>query len=83
MRETGALGRFKETFQVLTRSLNPIEGGSNSRILETTGKLQILQLMVVPSEFNGNPDRTEGSPLYMGTTPQLLDRLDGKYKKEK
>ena len=61
----------------MARSLSPIQGGSNPRTLETTGKLQILQQVKIPSAGKGNinPEK-KGSPVYVGTTPHVLDRLD-------
>ena len=76
--------------QPLAKSLNPTEGGSDSRNLATTGKLQILQ------QICGNSSGSNGStysvkktsPEFVGIVPQLLDRIDddedkGQEKREK
>ena len=65
--------------QILAKSLNPIEGGSESRNLATTGKLQILQQICGNSSgSNGSTDPVKKtSPEYVGIIPQLSDRIDG------
>ena len=55
--------------QVLERSLNPTVDGSDPRILGTTGKLQILQPVTVPTTVECNWNPAEGSPVYLGITP--------------
>ena len=63
--------------QILAKSLNPTEGGSDSRNLATTGKLQILQQICGNSSgSNGSTDTVKKtSPEYVGIVPQLLDRI--------
>ena len=64
--------------QILVKSLNPTEGGSHSRNLATTGKLQLLQQICGSSSgSNGNRDPVKKtSPEYVGIVPQLSDRID-------
>ena len=64
--------------QMLAKSLNPTEGGSDSRNLATAGKLQLLQQICGSSSgSNGSTDPVKKtSPEYVGIVPQLLDRLD-------
>ena len=59
--------------QMLAKSLNPTEGGSDSRNLATTGKLQILQQICGNSSgSNGSTDPVKNtSPEYVGIVPQL------------
>ena len=61
--------------QILSRSLNSTEGGSDPRILETTGKLQILQPIAVPSNEEGSINPADGSPVYVEITPHPPRRL--------
>ena len=65
-------------WQALTSSLNPAEGGSNSRNLATTRKLQLLQQICgTSSGSNGNTDPVlKTSPEYVGIVPQLPNRID-------
>ena len=65
--------------QILAKSLNPVEGGSESRNLATTGKLQILQQIFGNSSgSNVSTDPVKKtSPEYVGIIPQLSDRIDG------
>ena len=53
--------------QALARSLNPLQGGSDSRDLATTSKLQILQQFSVASNGNGKQIRSvNDSAIYVG-----------------
>ena len=69
--------------KMLAKSLNPTEGGSDSRNLATTGKLQLLQQICGNSSgSNGSTDPVKKtSPEYVGIVPQLSDRLDDDYEK--
>ena len=69
--------------QILAKSLNPTEGGSDSRNLATTGKLQLLQQICGSSSgSNGSTDPVKKtSPEYVGIVPQLSDRLDDEKEK--
>ena len=69
--------------QILAKSLNPTEGGSDSRNLATTGKLQILQQICGnPSGSNENINPVKKTrPQYVGIIPQLSDRLDDEKEK--
>ena len=71
--------------QILANSLNPTEGGSDSRNLATTGKLQILQQICGNSSgSNGTTDPVKKtSPEYVGIISQLLDRLDDEKRRVK
>ena len=62
--------------QILVKSLNPTEGGSDSRNLKTTGKLQLLQQICgTSSGSNGNINPVKKtSPDYVGIVPQWPDR---------
>ena len=72
--------------QMLVRSLNPSQGGSNPRNPETTGKLQILQRLNVPNAEEGNSNLSiQDSPVYVGMDfhmPRLEDKNNGKEKKD-
>ena len=61
--------------QILARSLNSTEGGSDPKILETSGKLQILQPIAIPSTVEGSLNPAKGSPVYVGITPHPSHRL--------
>ena len=65
--------------QILAKSLNPTEGGSESRNLATIGKLQILQQICGNSNgSNGSTNPVKKtSPEYVGIIPQLSDRIGG------
>ena len=71
--------------RTLARSLNPFQGGSNPRNLETTEKLQILQKLNVPSVEEGNLNLSiQDSPVYVGMdshTPRLEGEKSGKEQK--
>ena len=69
--------------QMLAKSLNPIEGGSDSRSLATTGKLQILQQICGNSSgSNGSTDPVnKTSPEYVGIVPQSSDRIEDEKEK--
>ena len=63
------------------RSRSLVQGGSNPRSLETTGKLQILQQVEVHNIGKGNSHIAKiGTPLYSGINPHVADRVaeDGK-----
>ena len=51
--------------QALARSLNPNVDGSDPRTLGTTGKLQILQQIVVSIHGDGKYNTAEGSLVYV------------------
>ena len=42
--------------QTLASLLSPLQGGSNSRTPETTGKLQLLQQFAISNVVDGNSD---------------------------
>ena len=71
----------------LARLLNPFQGGSNPRNPETTGKLQILQRLNVPSVEEGNSNLSiQDSPVYVGMdshTVRVGDKKNGKERKMK
>ena len=53
--------------RTLARSLNPFRGGSDPRNPETTGKLQILQKLSIPSVVEGNSNLSiQDSLVYVG-----------------
>ena len=58
-------------------------GGSDPRILETTGKLQILQPIAVPSIEEGSINLANGSTVYVGITPHPSRRLGIEEKEKK
>ena len=62
------------------RSLNSSVGGSDPRILDTTGKLQILHPIAVPGIAGGNINPANDSPMYVGITPHPSYRLEMKVK---
>ena len=69
--------------QTLVQSLSSLQGGSDSRNPETTGKLQILQNCSEFSEEAGNTDLVQkADPLYAGLESPTF-RLESKKKKEK
>ena len=72
----GELEKQKSVLEELARSLNPFMDGRDPRTLETTGKLQILQQVGVPSfeKWNINP-ANEGSTMNVGITPQASDTI--------
>ena len=56
-RQRGNRGRFRDdciVSRALAQSLNPLQGDSDSRISETTNKLQVLQQFSVAGDGNGN-----------------------------
>ena len=67
----------------MAKSLNPTEGGSDSRNLATTRKLQILQQICGNSSgSNGSTDPVKKtSPEYVGIIPQLPDRIEDEKEK--
>ena len=69
---------------VLAKSLNPIEGGSDSRILEAIGKLQTLQQFSVSSDEEGKQQNqaTEAKFIYVGMQTQMC-RIEDLKEKEK
>ena len=74
-RKRESWGDQRTVSQVLARSLNSTEGGSGPRILETTGKLQILDPIVIPSTEEGSPNLAKGNLVYVGITSHLSHRL--------
>ena len=67
--------------QVLVRLLNPTMDGSDPRILETTGKLQILEQIAISSTEDGRPNPAKDSPIYVGITPHPSNRLESSEEK--
>ena len=80
LRDEGTVSR------TLARSLNPFQGGSDSRNPETIGKLQILQRLNIPNAKERNSNLPiQDSPLYVGMdshTPRLGDKKNEKEKKD-
>ena len=70
--------------RILAKSLNPIEGGSDSRTLEATGKLQILQQFSVSSVGDGREQHqaTKAKSMYVGMQTQAC-RVEDLSEKEK
>ena len=56
--------------QVLVQSLSSLQSGSDSRNLETTGKLCVLHQFAAPSAVkeNKNPS-SKDKPIYVGVSP--------------
>ena len=56
--------------QVLVQSLSSLQGGSDSRNLETTGKLCVLHQFAAPSaeDEDTNPS-SQDKPIYVGVSP--------------
>ena len=50
-------------------------GGSNPRILETAGKLQILQEIAVLNHAEGSINPADGNLVYVGITPNPSHRV--------
>ena len=64
--------------------MTPLQGGSDSRTPETTGKLQLLQQFAIPGVVGGNSDPSKkGTPIYMGMESHLSRIEDEKTKKQK
>ena len=64
--------------QTLAKSLSPNQGGSDSRDLEMTGRLQILEQVRTPNKSNGKSNPAEkGNPYYVGITSQESGRVVG------
>ena len=62
----------------MARSLSPNQDCSDSRDLETTRRLQILQQVRTPSTRHGKLNPIEkGNPCYMGITSQESGRVVG------
>ena len=69
--------------QALARSLNPLKGGSDSRDLATTNKLQILQQFSVVGNGAGKSIRSEkDQAIYVGIS-NPTDRLANEHTKKK
>ena len=70
---------------ILANSLNPIEGGSDSRTPEATGKLQILQQFSVSSVEDGREQNqaTKAKSMYVGIQTQTCSSEDSSEKEEK
>ena len=71
----------------MARSLNPFQGGSDSRIPETTGKLQILEKFSVPSAKEGITNlSSQDNPVYVGMESHTFrieeKNIKGKKKEE-
>ena len=74
----------RAVLRIVARLLSPFQGGSNPRIPEATGKLQILQQVEVPSAENGDSYLSKkDSPMYVGMTPHALTAGKGKDEKGK
>ena len=58
-------------------------GGNDSRILQATGKLQILQPIAVSSSEEGNLNRATGNRIYVGIIPHPSHILGIKEKEKK
>ena len=64
--------------------LNPSQGGSDPRIPETIGKLQILQQFAIPSAKKRKPDLSnEDKPIYIGMETQACKIDDNEKRKKK
>ena len=70
--------------RILAKSLNPIEGGSDSRTLEATGKLQISQQFSVSSVGDGREQHqaTKAKSMDVGMQTQAC-RVENLSEKEK
>ena len=67
----------------LASLLSPLQGGSDSRTLETTGKLQLLQQFAVPSVVYGNSNPSvKDKPIFVGKESQL-NRIEEEKKRSK
>ena len=79
-------GRFRDdctVSRVLAQSLNPLQGGSNSRISEITSKLQILQRFSVAGDGDGSQIWSEkDQAMYVGVL-NPTNRVDSGKKEEK
>ena len=74
----GRLRDHRLASRILAQSLNPIEGGSDSRNSEATGKLQILQKFSVSSAEDGkykNP-ASKAESIYVGMQTQTCRTED-------
>ena len=70
--------------RTLARSLSPFQGGSDPRNPETTGKLQILQKLNIPSAAKGNTNPSvKDSPMYVGMDSHTLRVEKDRNEKEK
>ena len=83
----GCLRDNRLASQILAKSLNPIAGGSDSRNLEATGKLQFLQQFSVSSEGREkekNP-ASKAKSIYVGiqTQPSRIEDMSKTDKKDK
>ena len=68
----------------MERSFSPLQGGSNPRTPETTGKLQKLQKFVVPNVGNGNSNLpAKDNPVYVGMESRTHRVDEVKNEKEK
>ena len=69
--------------QVLVQSLSSLQGGSDSRNLETTGKLCVLHQFATPSAVKKdiNPS-SKDKPIYVGVSPHSR-RLENDAKEQK
>ena len=85
-RQRANRGRFRDdctVSRVLAQSLNPLQGGSDSRISETTSKFQILQQVSVAGDGDGNQIRSKkDQAIYVGML-NPSSRVDDDEKKEK
>ena len=69
--------------QVLVQSLSSLQGGSNSRNLETTGKLCVLHQFTIPSiAIEDTNSSLKDKPIYVGVSPHSR-RLDDAEKVQK
>ena len=85
-RQRANRGRFRDdciVSRVLAQSLNPLQGGSDSRTSETTSKLQVLQRFSVVGDGDGSQIRSEeDQAIYVGML-NPTDRVDDDKKEEK
>ena len=71
---------MRTVFGALARALNPLQGGSAPRNIETSSKLQILQQFSVTGSGNGNQIRpSKGHAVYVGiSTPTgRIEEMNG------
>ena len=64
--------------QVLAQSLSSLQGGSDSRNLETIGRLQKLQQFAAPNDEMKLQNQSEkDKPVYIGVSPHSSSTVDG------
>ena len=81
-RQRANRGRFRDdctVSRVLAQSLNPLQGGSDSRTSETTSKLQIFQQFSIAGDGHGSQIRSEkDQAMYVGMFNPTNSIDDGK-----